>query len=168
MLRCASTSSLRRTCKCASLFSFYAPCIFGFSRLVQPAARLALTEPSFQWLFTESSIFFFIRLRRCFGLGRIGLLRFRSLILPGGATLFIVGHVPPRPFEMKRTVGNDLGYFSPALRASAQGGIGKFLHHFYHLATFVASILINRHLLNLPVKKIEPYPRDSLKITYII
>jgi hypothetical protein len=30
--RCVSTSSLQRTCKCASLLSFYAPCSWSFLR----------------------------------------------------------------------------------------------------------------------------------------
>jgi hypothetical protein len=64
-----------------------------------------------------------------------------------GATLLpgIVGYVPAAPFEMKRTMRNELVKAPLAVRASDEWGVRKFLERLGDSSTRATLILIDRH-----------------------
>src|SRR5262249_19247049 len=57
----------------------------------------------------------------------------------------VVGNVPTRAFKLKCCLRNQFGKFSLTRRTGLQGLVGKLLNDLKLFATFLTTILINRH-----------------------
>ena len=62
-------------------------------------------------------------------------------------SIFIIGHVPSRTFEVEAASGNKLVKFSGTVSAFGQGFVRKLLKSFFDCAAFFTLVLVNGHVI---------------------